>query len=38
MVLSDFASTTAHDGEDTTTAVAWNADDGWLSVSVRACS
>jgi hypothetical protein len=30
MVLSDFASTTAHDAEGTTTAIPWNADDGWL--------
>ena len=30
MVLSDFASTTAHDAECTMTAVPWNADDGWL--------
>jgi hypothetical protein len=30
MVLSDFAFTTAHDAEGTTTVVPWNADDGWL--------
>ena len=30
IVLGDFASTTAHDAEGTTTAVPWNADEGWL--------
>jgi len=30
MVLSDFAFTTAHDAGGATTAVPWNADEGWL--------
>jgi hypothetical protein len=30
MVLSDFASTTAHDAKGTMTASPWNVDGSWL--------